>query len=165
MELKEIKRGDIFLCNLPITGGSSVQTGIRPCVVVSNEMNNTYSPNVVLCPITTKVKRGGKALPTHVKVTLKYESTIMTEQILTLSKEVLINKLGELEEEKLYEVDEALKISLNIFEAQEKSAMNMDIIRDIQEMIKSKRVTMSGITSVLRRLCKSFNIEEEMQIA
>ena len=164
MQLNEIKRGDIFLCNLPIMEGSSVQAGIRPCVVVSNEMNNTYSPNVVLCPITTKNKRGGKALPTHVKVTLKYESTIMTEQILTLSKDVLINKIGELEEEKLYEVDEALRISLNIFEAQEKSAMNMTIVRDIHEMIKTKKVTMSGMVSVFKRLCKTFNVED-IQIA
>lgn len=164
MKLKEIKRGDVFLCDLPVMEGSSVQAGIRPCVVVSNEMNNTYSPNVVLCPITTKNKRGGKALPTHVKVTLKYESTIMTEQILTLSKEVLRNKLGELGEEKLHEVDEALRISLNIFEAQEKNAMNMTIVKDIQKMIENKRVTMNEITSVFRRLCESFNIEE-MQIA
>ncbi len=110
-----IKRGDIYLANLdPVIG--SEQSGIRPVLIIQNDIGNKYSPTVIVLAITSKVK---KDIPTHVKLNsyiegLEKESIILVEQVRTLDKNRLIKKLGKLNIEKMLEVKEALKLSLNI---------------------------------------------------
>lgn len=108
-----VKRGDIFFADLsPVIG--SEQDGIRPVLVVQNDFGNKYSPTVIVLPITSKEKTN---LPTHIPIKstgLKKDSYILTEQIRTLDKSRLKDKIGIVDVNTLNKVKVALKISLNI---------------------------------------------------
>lgn len=109
-----IKRGEIYLANLNPSLGSE-QSGIRPVLIIQNDTGNRYSPTVIVLAITSKEK---KNIPTHVKIGamqgLEKDSVVLVEQVRTVDKERLIKKLGMLSFEKMQEIKEALKISLNI---------------------------------------------------
>lgn len=166
---KLFKRGEIYFVELPSSSGS-VQQGKRPVLVIQNDMGNEFSPNLIVLSLTTKVAK--RHMPTHVRVGvehgLRYESDIQCESIITLDKRLVSfdNYIAILPEEKMQEVDRALQISLGIFSQQPETVTEIDmtIIHDVHEMIRTKKVTMSNMVSVFRRLCKSFNVEE-MQIA
>ena len=110
-----IKRGDIYYADLsPVVG--SEQDGIRPVLIVQNDFGNKYSPTVIAVAITTQNKA---RLPTHIPINksvskLPKNSIILVEQIRTLDKSRLKNKIGCLDEKTMLKVKEALKISFNI---------------------------------------------------
>lgn len=110
-----IKRGDIFYADLsPVVG--SEQDGIRPVLIVQNNLGNKYSPTVIVVAITTQKKT---ILPTHIPVQkekygLPKNSIILAEQLRTLDKSRLKEKIGEFDSEIMNKVKEALKVSLNI---------------------------------------------------
>ena len=110
-----IKRGDIFYADLsPVIG--SEQSGIRPVLVIQNDIGNKYSPTVIVLAITTKRKSN---IPTHINVKagncgLEKDSVILVEQVRTLDKIRLKEKIGSLDDETMDKVKKALKISLNI---------------------------------------------------
>lgn len=110
-----IKRGDIFYADLgPVVG--SEQDGIRPVLIIQNDLGNKYSPTVIAVAITTKMK---PKLPTHIPISkgkfgLSKDSIILIEQVRTLDKSRLKEKIGSLDNETLNKVKTALKISLNI---------------------------------------------------
>lgn len=100
--MKEIKRGAIIYVDLGIHPNSSVQSGIRPCVVVSNNKNNRQSKVLAVCPCTTKVNN--KSVPTHIllktsQVNGRFEkdSTILVEQITTVDKRKIISIMGQVD--------------------------------------------------------------------
>ena len=100
--MKEIKRGAIIYVDLGIHPNSSIQSGIRPCVVVSNNKNNRQSKVLSVCPCTTKIDRGN--IPTHislntlqVKGRFEKDSTILVEQITTIDKRKVISIMGQVE--------------------------------------------------------------------
>jgi mRNA interferase MazF len=111
----DVKRGEIYYVDLgPVVG--SEQDGIRPIVIVQNDIGNKYSPTIIGLPITSKQKT---KLPTHIEIKgLKYglpkDSVILAEQIRTLDKTRLKEKIGELDKTTMDKVKEALKISFNI---------------------------------------------------
>ena len=111
-----IERGMIFLVNL--AGRDHVQKGLHPVLVVSNNKANTYSPNVTVCPVSSKV--GKRNLPTHVRLkgrvdVVKYDSDVQAEGLTVISKtELLGNSLGKLSNEKMIEVNKAISIQLAI---------------------------------------------------
>lgn len=111
----EIKRGDIFYANLgPVVG--SEQDGIRPVLIVQNDMGNKYSPTIIALAITSKVKN---YLPTHIKIDgekygLEKDSIILAEQIRTLDKTRLREKIGFLDVKTMLRVKEALKTSFSL---------------------------------------------------
>jgi mRNA interferase MazF len=110
-----IKRGDIFYADLGDTVGSE-QKGVRPVLVVQNDIGNKYSSTVIILPITSKLKN---QLPTHVgingeKYGLDKDSTILAEQIRTIDKVRLKDKIGSLDFSIMVKVKEALKISFSI---------------------------------------------------
>lgn len=109
-----IKRGEIYLANLNPSLGSE-QSGIRPVLIIQNDTGNRYSPTVIVLAITSKEK---KNIPTHVKIGamqgLEKDSVVLVEQVRTVDKERLIKRLGMLSFDKMQEIKEALKISLNI---------------------------------------------------
>lgn len=110
-----IKRGDIFYADLGDTVGSE-QKGIRPVLVVQNDIGNKYSSTVIVLPITSKLKN---ELPTHVSINgekygLDKDSTILAEQIRTIDKIRLKDKIGNLDFGIMAKVKEALKISFSI---------------------------------------------------
>lgn len=110
-----IKRGDIYYADLsPVIG--SEQDGIRPVLIVQNDLGNKYSPTVIAVAITTQNKT---KLPTHIPINKKVSnlpknSIILVEQIRTLDKSRLKNKIGSLDEKTMLKVKAALKISFNI---------------------------------------------------
>lgn len=164
------KRGEIYFVELPSASGS-VQGGKRPVLVIQNDLGNKYSNNIIVCSLTTKV--GKRELPTHVRVGLeeglRYESDVQCESIITLDKRLVSfdSYITTLSEEKMQEVERALQISLGIFapqKQQEVTEVDMTIIHDIHEMIKTRKVTMGNIVSVFKRLCKSYNVSDELNL-
>ena len=117
--IPSIKRGDIFYADLsPVIG--SEQGGLRPVLIIQNDVGNKYSPTVIAAAITSKT---GKAkLPTHIDIYaeatgLIKDSVILLEQIRTLDKRRLKEKTGHLSPQKMNEVDNAIAVSLNLLGA------------------------------------------------
>ena len=117
--IPSIKRGDIFYADLsPVIG--SEQGGLRPVLIIQNDVGNKYSPTVIAAAITSKT---GKAkLPTHIDIYaqasgLLKDSVILLEQIRTLDKRRLKEKTGHLSPAKMVEVDNAIAVSLSLLGA------------------------------------------------
>ncbi len=112
-----IKRGELYLADLsPVLG--SEQGGTRPVLVIQNDIGNKYSPTIIISAITSKLFKA--KLPTHISLEssccgLSKDSVILLEQIRTIDKLRLKEKIGELPEYKMKEVDKALLISLGYF--------------------------------------------------
>ena len=112
-----IKRGEIYFADLsPVVG--SEQGGVRPVLVVQNDIGNKYSPTVIAAAITSKLDKA--KLPTHIEVGVNYgltkDSVILMEQIRTIDKKRLKEKIGELDKYKMIEVNNALMVSLGFYE-------------------------------------------------
>ncbi|MCJ1780060.1 type II toxin-antitoxin system PemK/MazF family toxin [Mammaliicoccus sciuri] len=111
-----MRRGDVYLADLsPVTG--SEQGGTRPVVIIQNDTGNRYSPTVIVAAITGKINKA--KIPTHVEIeAAKYkldrDSVILLEQIRTIDKKRLKEKLTYLSDAKMKEVDTAIAISLNL---------------------------------------------------
>jgi mRNA interferase MazF len=103
----KIKRGDIWLIDLKYGFGSE-QGGVRPCLVVQNNIGNTYSPTTVICPITSKKKNFDA---THVSIMLEAPSSIMCEQVRVVDTKRIKKFIGVVPEEVLREVEEKLKVT------------------------------------------------------
>jgi mRNA interferase MazF len=113
-----VKRGDIFYADLsPVIG--SEQGGTRPVLVVQNDVGNKFSPTVIVAAITSQINKA--KLPTHIEINahevgLLKDSVILLEQVRTIDKKRLREKIGRLDDEQLAAVDEALGISFGITE-------------------------------------------------
>ena len=113
-----IKRGDVYFADLSPVRGSE-QGGQRPVLIIQNNIGNKYSPTVIVAAITAKIAKAKS--PTHVeiessKVGLVRDSVVLLEQVRTIDKTRLIQKLGQLENDDMSLVDKALVISLGLFE-------------------------------------------------
>ncbi len=110
-----IKRGDIYYADLsPVIG--SEQSGVRPILVIQNDIGNKYSPTIIGVPITSKAKI---SMPTHIaiegnKYGLEKDSIILAEQIRTLDKSRLKEKVGHIDKKVLNEVKRAIEISCGL---------------------------------------------------
>ncbi|OON96971.1 MAG: PemK family transcriptional regulator [Epulopiscium sp. Nele67-Bin005] len=111
-----VKRGDIFYADLsPVIG--SEQGGIRPVLVIQNDMGNKFSPTIICAAITSKINKA--KLPTHVEIDdNNYEivkrSVILLEQIRTIDKKRLKEKICHLDSDLMKKVDKALKVSFEV---------------------------------------------------
>ncbi|MGX7329009.1 type II toxin-antitoxin system PemK/MazF family toxin [Enterococcus bulliens] len=111
-----IRRGDIYFADLsPVVG--SEQGGVRPVLIVQNNLGNHFSPTVIVVAITAKIAK--PKLPTHIpiaasKMGLERNSVILAEQIRTLDKSRLKDKICRVDEEKMMEVERAIKVSVGI---------------------------------------------------
>jgi mRNA interferase MazF len=111
-----VKRGDIWLVDLnPVRG--SEQRGIRPCLVISNDVTNAHAPTVCVAPLTSNL--AGARFPINVIIRredagLKVDSLVLGGQLRTISKERLIRRLSTLVPERMAEVEEALKLYLGL---------------------------------------------------
>lgn len=111
-----VKRGDIYFANLsPVVG--SEQGGHRPVLVIQNDVGNKYSPTVIVAAITSQISKA--KLPTHVEVSAKMfqlekDSVVLLEQLRTLDKRRLKDKVTHLSEDIMSKVDEAVRISLGL---------------------------------------------------
>ncbi len=119
---EDIRRGDIYYADLsPVVG--SEQGGIRPVLIVQNNMGNRYSPTVIAAAITSKTSKN--KLPTHIEVSasgnlangscgLAKNSVILLEQIRTLDKQRLKERMGKLDDTTMHQVDSAIGISFGL---------------------------------------------------
>ena len=111
-----IKRGDIFYADLrPVIG--SEQGGVRPVLIIQNDTGNKHSPTVICAAITSKMNKA--KLPTHVEINAERygiikDSVILLEQVRTIDKSRLKEKIGTLDDETMEKVKQALKISFNL---------------------------------------------------
>lgn len=111
-----VRRGDIFYADLsPVIG--SEQGGVRPVLVVQNDVGNKYSPTIIIAAITSQINKA--KLPTHVEITgqeygLPKDSVVLLEQVRTIDKKRLREKIGRFDNEMMQYVDDALKISLGL---------------------------------------------------
>ena len=111
-----IRRGDIYYADLsPVVG--SEQGGLRPVLIVQNDTGNKYSPTVIAAAITSQTDK--TRLPTHIGVNadqygLSKNSIVLLEQIRTIDKQRLKERMGHLDDDSMRHVDEALTISFGL---------------------------------------------------
>jgi len=111
-----IKRGDIYYADLsPVVG--SEQGGIRPVLIVQNDVGNKYSPTVIAAAITSQ--RDKTKLPTHIQVNadnsgLAKDSIVLLEQIRTIDKQRLKEKMGSLDDNSMNMINQALSVSFGL---------------------------------------------------
>jgi transcriptional modulator of mazE/toxin, mazF len=110
-----IRRGDIYYADLsPVIG--SEQGGLRPVLIVQNDVGNKYSPTVIAAAITSQMNKS--KLPTHIELSERYglskESVILLEQVRTLDKARLKEKLGHIDRQTMQKVDQAISVSLGL---------------------------------------------------
>ena len=112
--MEEFKRGEIYMADLsPVVG--SEQGGIRPVLIIQNDIGNKYSPTVIVTAITSQLTKA--KLPTHVELqanafNLPKDSVVLLEQVRTLDKRRLKTKVTTLTDSKMKEINRALLISL-----------------------------------------------------
>lgn len=113
---RKITRGDIFYANLDGTIGSE-QSGIRPVIVVQNDIGNKYSPTTIIVPLTKKVRLKINQ-PTHFWInpfgTIRFDSIVLTEQIRVIDKSRLKEKIGVMNNKAMQEIDNKILIALGL---------------------------------------------------
>lgn len=114
--MMNVKRGDIYYADLsPVVG--SEQGGIRPVLIVQNDVGNRYSPTVIAAAITSQREKAN--LPTHIKVNadscgLAKDSIVLLEQVRTIDKQRLMERMGSLDVGSMDRVDHALSVSFGL---------------------------------------------------
>ena len=119
VKIMTIKRGDMFYADLsPVVG--SEQGGVRPVLIIQNDMGNKYSPTVIAAAITSQTNK--TKLPTHIELDentegLKSNSVILTEQIRTIDKSRLKERIGHIDDtEVMNKINNALGVSFGLGE-------------------------------------------------
>ena len=113
-----VKRGDIYYADLsPVVG--SEQGGVRPVLIVQNNVGNKFSPTVIAAAITSQINKA--KMPTHIEIGaadygLPKDSVILLEQVRTIDKKRLKERIGHLNENLMNRVNEAIEISLGLEE-------------------------------------------------
>ena len=113
-----IRRGDIFYADLsPVVG--SEQGGVRPVLIIQNDIGNKYSPTVIIAAITSQINKA--KLPTHIEIDgkqygLPKDSVILLEQVRTIDKRRFIERICKLDDEMMNKVNEGLMISLGLID-------------------------------------------------
>ena len=116
--MTEIKRGDVYYADLsPVVG--SEQGGVRPVLIVQNNIGNKYSPTIIAAAITSQINKA--KIPTHIElksaeVGLAKDSVVLLEQLRTLDKRRLKEKIGNVDVVKMKMIDNALLVSLGFIE-------------------------------------------------
>ena len=111
-----VKRGDVYYADLsPVIG--SEQGGVRPVLVLQNDVGNKYSPTIIISAITSQVNKS--KLPTHIEINatefgLSKDSVVLLEQIRTIDKKRLRDKIGHLDVDLMNQVNDALQISFGM---------------------------------------------------
>ena len=147
-----IKRGDLYYAALDETYVGSEQTGVRPVVILQNNLGNEHSPTVIVAPITSKVS-SKSIIPTHVyikgyKNRLKQNSLILTEQIRAIDKKRLKYYIGTLDLGELRRVDKSLIISLGIdLDKIKKEALHREGIEEKTEFVTRKQIASYGMVA------------------
>lgn len=117
--IDKIRRKDIFLADLE--GIGSEERGIRPVLIVQNNLGNKHSTTTIIIPFTRRIENYG--LPTHLQIEpfnkMKYKATIMAEQIRVIDKKRLKYRIDKLSDEYMKKVDYAIAIAIGLKEGRE----------------------------------------------
>ena len=111
-----VKRGDLYYADLsPVIG--SEQGGVRPVLIIQNDVGNKYSPTVIVSAITSQINKA--KLPTHIEINaqdfgLPKDSVVLLEQIRTIDKKRLREKIGKFDDDLMKSIDDALRISIGL---------------------------------------------------
>lgn len=108
---ENMKRGAVWMVDLGYNTLGSEQDGQKTCVIVQNDIGNSKSPTLIVAVITSKCKNN---IPTHVEVDMFAKSTVLCEQIKTIDKNRLYSFVGNIKEDKMNEIDDAIMISLGL---------------------------------------------------
>ena len=124
MYISDIKRGEIYFADLGQSNIGSVQSGVRPVLVIQNDIGNKFSPTVIVVPITSQRK---KMLPTHVVINkslglLPKTSICLCEQITVLNKDNLLSYVGKADSRLMNKIDMSLSISIALSSSSVKTA-------------------------------------------
>ena len=117
---KYIRKGDIFYVYLGNERNNHVQSGgsngMRPCIIVNNNIACVYSPILMVVPITSSERKRQKSLPTHLDLQdlLPKKSVAMFEQVLTINREQLSSKIGNVPTEMISKIDQKLEIAFGL---------------------------------------------------
>ena len=103
------KRGSVYLVDLKNTN-AHIQSGKRPCLIVQNNFGNTFSPNLIVVPLTSKIKKQGMS----VHVMTDNNEMALCEQVITISKKQIIYYIKTLDEKTMELINKALSVSLEI---------------------------------------------------
>lgn len=110
------KQGELYWAKLPHIPGSSVQSGMRPIIVISNNTCNRYSATISAVPLTSKLKK--RNLPTHVIFSgfgLPSQCTALAEQLMTIDQKALAERIGTIEDTDVFQkIKDAVKVQLAI---------------------------------------------------
>lgn len=113
-----VKRGELYYADLsPVVG--SEQGGIRPVLVVQNDVGNKFSPTVIAAAVTSQISKA--KLPTHIELSAKQyglpkDSVVLLEQIRTLDKRRLKERIGQIDIDRMNKINQALLVSLGFYE-------------------------------------------------
>ena len=151
-----VRRGDIFYADLSYVMGSELG-GIRPVVVIQNNIANRYSPTIIVAAITTQIDKA--KLPTHVQISaneygLNRDGLIILEQIRTLDKKRLKEKIGTLTDIDMKKVDKSLAISVSILLEHNKILETKDIKKELKDI--------NLAIDVLKSIAKKYDINEHI---
>lgn len=162
----EIQRGDIYYAELTYKD-DSIQTGIRPCIVVSNQLCNHFSPVITIVPVTSKLNK--HQIPTHVilgiESSLPEQSIALAEQVMPLNKKRLKRYIGKCTDYIMNEIDKAILIQNQLEPVDINKIFNM--INNINEVtdfinttnsisaLKERNIYMMD----LRQYCSEYNID------
>jgi mRNA interferase MazF len=157
----KIKRGEIYFADLGVNVGS-VQGNIRPVIIVSNEQNNKFSPTVQVIPVTSKIKN----LPVHIMLNkncgLNQLSMALCEQETTVDKTMLRNKVGEVDELTMKQINKAIKIQKDIYSP-------FCIENFVNKFINQYKIKNEKLAKVLEKEltihCEKYNIDYQKQYA
>ena len=164
-----IKRGMVFYADLGINE-DSVQGGLRPVIIVGNNLQGKYGPVITVIPITSKISK--KRLMTQTllinEIGLNRESMEMAEQITTISKDKLVSYIGRLRKETIKEIDKTIDAALALTDFREKEIMAQvsevkrweDNINDLKELVPKNSLDQIKIRykielNKLNEICKS----------
>ena len=129
-----IRRGDIYYADLsPVVG--SEQGGLRPVLIVQNDVGNRHSPTVIAAAITSKMSKA--KLPTHIdvfasQVGLAKDSVILLEKIRTIDKVRLKEKMGHLDDDTMHHVNDAITVSFGLAQADTATQIGHQTYSEVQ---------------------------------
>lgn len=110
------RRGDLYLADLGTPVGSQ-QGGVRPVVVLQNNVGNYHAPTITVAPLTSKIKKTGQ--PTHYTLRkacgLQKESVVLAEQVMTIDKRCLVRYLGRVASKEMRGIDDAVRVQLGFY--------------------------------------------------
>ena len=136
METRNILRGQIYWCDFGSEKIQGVQSGIRPAIILSNNVGNKFSPTIIVSAITSRIEKSNK-VPTHLRINncgLKTESVDLLEHVYTINKNKLGNYIGCIDEVNLKRIDKIIGVSMG--EVRPIDKLKNDLREEIERQLK-----------------------------